>query len=139
MKGRGKYMCLFCNIISGKQPAHMIYENDLVYCFLDKYPINQGHILVVPKKHYQEFSEVDSESLAEVMISAQKMSRLLEKTFNTDGITVLQDNGVFKDVEHYHLHIFPRYIEDGFSWIEPKVDIQENDFKNVAGALKKYL
>lgn len=133
-------MCLFCNIISGKQPAHIIYENDLVCCFLDKYPINQGHILIVPKKHYREFSEVDPESLAEVMISAQKMSRLLEGTFKTDGITMLQNNGIFKDVEHYHLHVFPRYIGDGFSWIEPNVDIQEvNDFENVARSLKKHL
>lgn len=73
------------------------------------------------------------------MISAQKMSRLLEKTFHPDGITVLQNNGVFKDVEHYHVHVFPRYIEDGFSWIEPNVDIQESDFETVAQALKKRL
>ena len=132
-------MCLFCNIVSGKQPAYIIYENDLVCCFLDKYPINQGHLLVVPKKHYQEFSDVDSESLAEVMMSAQKMSRLLEKTFHPDGITVFQNNGVFKDIEHYHVHVFPRYIEDGFSWIEPNVDIQESDFETVAQALKKRL
>ncbi|WP_369436394.1 HIT domain-containing protein [Lysinibacillus fusiformis] len=63
----------------------MIYENDFVCCFLDKFPINKGHVLVVPKKHYQEFSDVDSQSLSEVILTAQKVSILLKKLLITDG------------------------------------------------------
>ena len=59
--------CIFRKIISKSQNAHIIYENEYVCCFLDKHPINKGHILVDPKKHYQELSEVDQESLSKLM------------------------------------------------------------------------
>src|SRR5690625_7204662 len=97
--------CMFCEIIEEKEFAYIIYENKYVCCFLDKYPINKGHTLVVPKKHYQEFSEVDQKSLSQIIIGAQRIATTLEKLFNTDGITVMQNNGIFKDVEHYHMHI----------------------------------
>lgn len=121
--------CVFCEIISKKEKAYIIYENDYVCCFLDKFPINKGHVLVVPKKHYQEFSEVDSNSLKEVILTAQKITQALEVLLNTDGITILQNNGVFKDVEHYHMHIVPRFKDDGFSWVEPEIDVNYDDFE----------
>jgi len=131
--------CIFCKVISKVEDAYIIYENDYVCCFLDKYPINKGHILVVPKKHYQEFTEVDRNSLAEVMYAAQLISKILEKSLNTDGITVMQNNGIFKDVEHYHMHIIPRFKEDGFSWIEPEVDVSKEEFLSLTNQLREVL
>lgn len=112
--------CIFCEIISKKEDAYIIYEDTHVCCFLDKYPINRGHILVVPKKHYQEFSEVDKDSLTRVILTTQQITTALEKLLDTDGITIIQNNGIFKDVEHYHMHIIPRFKNDGFSWVEPE-------------------
>lgn len=77
--------CIFCEIVHKKAEAYIIYENELVCCFLDKFPINKGHILVVPKTHYQEFSEVEENSLKEVILISQKVAISLEKLFNTDG------------------------------------------------------
>ena len=131
--------CIFCKVISKVEDAYIIYENDYVCCFLDKYPINKGHILVVPKKHYQEFTEVDQNSLAEVMYAAQLISKILEKSLNTDGITVMQNNGIFKDVEHYHMHIIPRFKEDGFSWIEPEIDVSKEEFLSLTNQLREVL
>jgi len=121
--------CMFCDIIARREKAYILYENDDVCCFLDKYPINKGHVLVVPKKHYEEFSEVDSRSLAEVILLGQRIARILEKVLKPDGITVLQNNGIFKDVPHYHMHIFPRYKEDGFSWNEPDLEVSGEYFE----------
>ncbi|MBP2239523.1 diadenosine tetraphosphate (Ap4A) HIT family hydrolase [Cytobacillus eiseniae] len=123
--------CVFCQILTKKEKASIIYENDYVCCFFDKYPINLGHILVIPKIHYQEFSEVDRKSLSEVILIAQKITQLLEKILHTDGITIMQNNGIFKDVNHYHMHIIPRFEGDGFSWIEPTNDINENDVEQL--------
>ena len=131
--------CIFCEIISKVEDAYIIYENDYVCCFLDKDPINKGHILVVPKKHYQEFTEVDQNSLAEVMYAAQRISKILEKLLSTDGITVMQNNGIFKDVEHYHMHIIPRFKEDGFSWIEPEIDVSKEEFLSLTNQLREVL
>lgn len=131
--------CIFCEIIAKKEKSYMIFENDFVCCFLDKYPINKGHVLVVPKKHYQEFSEVDSKSLTEVILASQRVARSLETLLNTDGITIMQNNGIFKDVEHYHMHVIPRYKGDGFSWIEPDIDVSEEEFEVLQSKLQECL
>lgn len=121
--------CVFCEIISKREKAYIVYENEYVCCFLDKFPINKGHVLVVPKKHYEEFSMVDSSSLQEVILTAQKITKSLEKILKTDGITIMQNNGIFKDVEHYHMHVFPRFKDDGFAWVEPDIEVSEDDFE----------
>ncbi|RDW18124.1 HIT family protein [Oceanobacillus arenosus] len=118
--------CIFCRIIARESEAYIIYENDYVCCFLDKFPINHGHVLVVPKKHCPEFTEVDQESLLEVIIVAQKVASALEKLLHTDGITIMQNNGIFKDVEHYHMHVVPRFKDDGFAWVEPEIKVNSD-------------
>ncbi|MFD1849923.1 HIT family protein [Oceanobacillus bengalensis] len=123
--------CIFCQIISGESEAHIVYENNLVCAFLDKYPINKGHILVVPKKHDQEFNAVDQEALTAIIHTAQKIAIVLENVLKTDGITIMQNNGIFKDVEHYHMHIVPRFKDDGFAWIEPDVSVSETELSEI--------
>ncbi|MEC1178652.1 HIT domain-containing protein [Metasolibacillus meyeri] len=119
--------CIFCEILNKKEHAFIIFDNDKLCCILDKYPINKGHILVIPKKHYKEFSDVEDEVLSEIMIIAKKLAIVVEKMLKTDGITFMQNNGIFKDVGHYHLHIIPRFKDDGFGWLDPDYEptIQE--------------
>ena len=131
--------CIFCEIISKNEDACIIYENDYICCFLDKYPINKGHLLVVTKKHYQEFREVDQGSLKQVILASQQAAVALECLLNTDGITIMQDNGIFKDVEHYHMHIIPRFLNDGFTWTEPKIEVSNEEFILIGNSLEKYL
>ncbi|UCZ54919.1 HIT family protein [Bacillus shivajii] len=131
--------CIFCKIISKTEDAYIIHENEYVCCFLDKYPINNGHILVVPKKHYREFKDVDQESLSKVILASQQVATALEKLLNTDGITIMQNNGMFKDVEHYHMHIIPRFKNDGFSWIEPDIKVSKEDFISLSVNLERAL
>ncbi|VDG96821.1 purine nucleoside phosphoramidase [Lysinibacillus sphaericus] len=131
--------CLFCEIIHKKVEGHIIYENEHVCCFLDKFPINHGHILIVPKTHYPEFRDVDEKSLSEVINLAKKMAFLLENLYPTDGITILQENGIFKDVEHYHMHVIPRYKDDGFYLVEPKNAVKPQDFMALKIKMLAYL
>ncbi|MFS0824652.1 HIT family protein [Bacillus sp. 1P02SD] len=131
--------CIFCEIICKNEDAYIIYKDAYICCFLDKYPINKGHILVVPKKHYQEFSEVDKDSLTQVILASQKVATPLEKILNTDGITIMQNNGIFKDVEHYHMHIIPRFVNDGFSWVEPEIEVTKDEFFSLSANLEKVL
>ncbi|WP_025784478.1 HIT family protein [Sporosarcina sp. D27] len=131
--------CIFCEIIHKKVEAYIIYENEHVCCFLDKSPINIGHILIVPKTHSPEFRDVDEKSLNEVINTAQKMARVLENLFPTDGITVLQENGIFKDVEHYHMHVIPRYKDDGFYLVEPENAEKPTDFMELKIKMQAYL
>ena len=130
--------CLFCSIVSGQEEGYIVYENEWVCCFLDKYPINKGHTLIVPKKHYTEFSDVDEKSLEEVMKAAQRVAGTIEGLFETDGITVMQNNGIFKDVDHYHMHVVPRFKDDGFAWIEPVTD-ENIDFELLKSQFMSHL
>lgn len=131
--------CIFCKIISGQAPAHILYEDEHVCCFLDRYPINPGHVLVVPKVHTAEFTDVDPESLAAAIRAAQSIARAIEGQLGTDGITVMQNNRIFKDVEHYHMHIIPRFKNDGFGWVEPDIDAASVDFDSLEEKLRAAL
>ena len=128
--------CIFCNIINREAPARILFENERVCCFLDKYPITKGHVLVVPKTHSPEFKDVDPVSLSEVIKAAQKMAIVLEETLHPDGITIMQDGGAFKDVDHYHMHIIPRFKGDGISVIEPDTTVEEAENERLYAEMK---
>lgn len=76
--------------------------------FLDIHAISDGHLLVIQKKHIRDIHTLDTETGAEIMKVAKEMSDLLMKSFNHDGIMLMEVNGVFQDVPHFHLHVFGR-------------------------------
>lgn len=101
--------CLFCKIVAGDIPSYTVYEDDLVKCFLDINPDSNGHILIIPKKHYLDLSEIDNETLMHIMDVARNLKKLLEKKLNIDGLTLIQNNGDVQEVKHFHLHLKPYY------------------------------
>ncbi|XEC94919.1 HIT family protein [Paenibacillus tarimensis] len=112
--------CLGCRIANGIEPdLNIIYENDLLICVLDIAPFNEGHTLILPKKHYWDVEEMDSETAYAIMDASQRLSIVLKSLFKPDGISICQNGGKFNDLTHYHMHLIPRYEGDGFSWSEP--------------------
>ncbi|CAG7659233.1 HIT family protein [Paenibacillus allorhizosphaerae] len=123
--------CLGCQLANKETEANIIYENDLVTCILDIAPLNEGHMLILPKQHYHEVDDLDEITANEIMKTSRLLVKLLKSHFQPDGVTILQNNGKFNDLTHYHLHIFPRYDSDGFAWVEPL------DSTNAKGRLKE--
>lgn len=112
--------CLGCRIANDIEPdVNVIYENEHITCVLDIAPFNEGHALILPKRHYLDVEEIDSETAYAIMDASRRLSSLLKKVFKPDGITICQNGGAFNDLAHYHMHVIPRYIGDGFSWSEP--------------------
>lgn len=112
--------CLGCRIANGIEPnVNIVYENEHVACLLDIAPFNEGHIIILPKKHYLDVEELASETAYAIMDASQKLSIVLKSLFHPDGITFCQNGGKFNDLTHYHMHLIPRYEGDGFSWSEP--------------------
>lgn len=107
--------CVFCN--KENLTTDIVYEDDMVMAFMDMDPINEGHILLIPRKHYLDVDEIPDELLSHMMIIAKKIVSALKEIYNPDGYSIMQNGGMFNDVGHYHLHIFPRYSGDGFGWI----------------------
>lgn len=106
--------CVFCN--KEHIVTDFVYEDEVVMAFMDMEPINEGHVLLVPKEHYLDVDEVPDEVLAHLMKISKKIVSALKEIYKPDGYSIMQNGGKFNDVGHYHLHIFPRYAGDGFGW-----------------------
>lgn len=106
--------CIFCH--KEKIATDIVYEDDMVMAFMDMDPINEGHVLLVPKKHYLDVDEMPDEILTHLMVVSKKIVAVLKEIYKPDGYSIMQNGGEFNDVGHYHLHIFPRYRGDGFGW-----------------------
>ena len=115
-------MCIFCEMVKDrtKMKTEPVFEDAAVMAFLDVDPIHEGHILVIPKEHYLDADELPEEVLSRIMQLSQKIVAALREIYHPDGYSILQNGGAFNDVGHYHLHIFPRYKNDGFGWTYPK-------------------
>ena len=106
--------CVFCH--KEQIITDFVYEDELVMAFMDMEPINEGHVLLVPKQHYLDADEIPDELLVHLMIVSKKIVAALKEIYHPDGYSIMQNGGEFNDVGHYHMHIFPRYAGDGFGW-----------------------
>ena len=101
--------CLFCKIINGDIPSYKVYEDELVYAFLDINPHENGHTLIVPKKHYTDYLELDSEILNHIWEVAKKLEKELTQKLNATGTTFAWNYGSTQAIKHFHLHVMPKY------------------------------
>lgn len=107
--------CLFCKIIDGSIPSFTVYEDDKVKVFLDINPNNDGHLLVIPKKHKANLYEMDDDTLIYMLnIIREKLKPILSDKLNIDGLTISQNNDYGQEVKHFHIHVIPRYKNDKF-------------------------
>ena len=107
--------CLFCKIIDGSIPSYTVYEDDKVKVFLDINPNNDGHLLVIPKKHKANLYEMDDDTLIYMLnIIREKLKPILNDKLNIDGLTISQNNDYGQEVKHFHIHVIPRYKNDKF-------------------------
>lgn len=107
--------CIFCNIINQKLEANIVYEDDLIIVFMDHDPINLGHLLIATKTHKLDLDELTHNESTRVMDISKMLLIALKNTYPLQGYSIMQNGGKFNDIGHYHLHIFPRYDNDGFS------------------------
>jgi histidine triad (HIT) family protein len=134
--------CIFCKIIKGEIPSFKILENNKVFCFLDINPLSRGHILVVPKEHYQDIFDIPEKELQEIISIAKELAHKVKKGLGAQGVNLINASGetAEQSVFHFHLHIVPRYKNDGLEmnkWWQSKA--QKMDFgelKNLAEKLK---
>ncbi|MEZ5335329.1 MAG: HIT family protein [Methanolobus sp.] len=107
--------CLFCKIVAGEIPSHKVYEDESVYAFLDIYPCSEGHVIVLPKKHFDRFNDMDEQSAATLFASVNRIAKVVEKTLGLEAMNIGINNGEIagQTVPHVHVHIIPRREGDG--------------------------
>lgn len=108
--------CAFCKIIRKEAPASIVYEDETVVAFLSSRPVNVGHTLVVPKKHYENIYEVSGEEAAYLFKIVKKIAQAVKDTTNAEGIRIVQNNGeaAGQVVFHLHVHIIPMKMSNQF-------------------------
>ncbi len=122
--------CLFCKIVNGDIPCSKVYEDSHVLAFLDIGPVNKGHTLVIPKKHYVNVFDIPEEDWISVMKSVRKVSSAVKKAVGVDAVNIMSSNGEVSGqvVMHSHTHIIPRLKEDGLKlWSQGKYEEGEMD------------
>lgn len=108
-------MCIFCMISNHEIPSQIVYENDKVIAFLDLSQATRGHTLVVPKKHFKNIYELDEEYGRAVMDAVRLVSNKLKKALNPIGLNLINNNErPLQSVDHFHIHLLPRYENDDF-------------------------
>lgn len=109
--------CVFCDIISGKLSGHVIYEDKLIFAIMDIRPLNIGHVLVMPKRHYEKIFDINEKLASELMKVTWKISNGMNKILEPDGINILQNNGrvANQTIPHLHIHVIPRKHNDGLN------------------------
>ena len=133
--------CIFCKIANGEIPSSTIYEDDLFRVILDLSPATKGHALILPKKHMANIFEMDEETAEKVFVLASRIAKAMKEALNCDGLNIVQNNGEIagQTVFHFHMHIIPRYNDDGqqINWVPKASEAAERDM--IAEQIKNVL
>ena len=110
--------CAFCQIVEGSLPASVVYSDSTVMAFMDIQPIVPGHLLVIPKRHAELVSDLQSGEGSACWVIAEMLDKAIRGSgLRVDGVNIFVADGeaAFQDVPHFHIHVIPRYTGDGFS------------------------
>jgi histidine triad (HIT) family protein len=135
--------CIFCKIVKGEIPCYKIYEDEKILAFLDIQPINLGHTLIIPKKHAELIAELEDELVGEIFKVAKKINIALRKSeVNCKGINFQLADGesAGQEVPHVHVHVIPRYKDDGFGLKFPlnyENKPSKEELENIAEKIRK--
>jgi histidine triad (HIT) family protein len=114
--------CIFCKIVNGDVPSSKVYEDKDFLAFMDINPVNEGHVLIIPKKHSELISTTDAKLLEKFMAIAEKVGSAIRKSgIRCEGVNLLLADGeaAGQEVFHIHLHVIPRFRGDGFGFKFP--------------------
>ncbi len=133
--------CIFCKLVRGDIPSGKVYEDDDTFAFLDSFPTAKGHVLVVPKEHYENIYSFPAETAARVMITVQKLAVAVKNSMDADGVNIVMNNesAAGQIIWHGHIHIIPRYNDDG-GYVDKKKEVYiGNEMQEIAEKVKAEL
>lgn len=130
--------CIFCKLANGEIPTATLYEDDDFRVILDASPAAKGHALIIPKEHFANLYELSDELAAKVLVLAKKMIIRLTDLLGCDGYNIVQNNGeaAGQTVFHFHLHMIPRYKDDGVGLGWKMGELTEEDKEEILSGLK---
>lgn len=117
--------CLFCRIMVGEIPAHVVLDTTVAFAFLDHRPVFKGHTIVLPREHVVTLTDLPAPAIGPFFTEVQRVTRAVVDGLEADGSFVAMNNTVSQSVAHLHVHVVPRRRKDGlrgFFWPRVKYD-----------------
>jgi len=132
--------CIFCRIASGQAPAAAVLETPGVLAFLDIAPVHYGHTLVIPKEHYPTLLELPDDLWREMGMVSRRVAQALRTTLEAQGFNIGMNNfeAAGQAVPHAHLHVIPRYFQDGLH-LFPQKSYRPGNLEKTAARLRQVL
>lgn len=130
--------CIFCKILNGDIPSATIYEDEEFKAILDRFPANEGHVLILPKEHSANIFEIDPQLAGRLFTLATKIAREMKHTLGFEHMNVMQNNGTVagQTVYHFHLHLIPRYDNDGITIAYQPMDLTDAQISDMRKKLE---
>lgn len=130
--------CIFCKIINGEIPSATIYEDEEFKAILDRFPANKGHVLILPKQHSANIFDIDSQQAGRLFVLATKIAREMKKSLGFEHLNIMQNNGTIagQTVFHFHLHLIPRYENDGITIAYQPMDLTDAQIEDMRKKLE---
>lgn len=127
--------CIFCKIVEKKIPARIILESDKSLAFLDTFPVTKGHVLVIPKKHYDKVQQMPPDENSDLFELVQKVTTKIDKLTNAELIAIHNGKESGQEIPHMHVHIIPRSAGDGagavHSMFRNRPKLSEKEFDDI--------
>lgn len=129
---------IFERLLAGELPCAKVYEDELVFAFMDAGQVNPGHVVVATRKPYETILDADEASVAAMMLAARRIALAVQAAFQPEGITILQANkpAGWQTVPHLHLHVLPRHANDGVDLTWPRKEPGMDRLRELAARLK---
>jgi histidine triad (HIT) family protein len=135
--------CAFCDIVSRKVAASIVFEDELTMAFVDLRQFHAGHTLVIQRRHFRDVREIDHSTGAALMMTLSNVTRAVGAVFPNEGLSVWHSIGeaAFQEVPHLHIHIHPRFRDDGVLRVYPDSPVASNKAKRdeYAASLRRFL
>lgn len=114
--------CIFCEIAAGRAHAEILDEDEHTVAFLDINPWTRGHSLVIPRRHTKNLYDIEVSDLQHTMAAAARLATRLHEKLGCESVTLLQssESVAWQVVPHFHIHVVPRYPDDGLTFPQPE-------------------
>lgn len=133
--------CIFCQIVIGERPAHVVLESANALGFLDARPVFPGHSLLIPRDHHETLGDLPTPLVGDLFADAQRLAVAVEEGMDADGTFVAMNNRISQSVPHLHVHVVPRRRKDGlrgFFWPRQRYN-DEEEMSAVAARIRAVL
>ena len=131
--------CIFCKIAKGEIHSATVYEDSHFTVILDVNPATKGHCLIIPKEHFDNIYDLDGETAGKLFALATCIARAMRDALKCDGLNLVQNNGEIagQTVNHFHLHLIPRYEGDGLNLNWAQQEISAEQLEEIRQSIKK--